>query len=79
MEYKIKFTVNKKDNVRKAFVNDECIAVFGVAGDLKAADILEYVEKGCESNVVCMIAPNYLVREFESVDKVKAYIRGLYV
>lgn len=70
----MKFMINKKTNVRKAFRGDECVAVFGVAADLLGADVLLDVEKGYEQNVVVIHAPDWNITEHDSIDAAKSAI-----
>ena len=74
----MKFTINKKTNVRKAFnENGECVAVFGVAGDLLKASILLKVERGCENNIV-IVHSDFSVTEHTTIENAKDYLNSLY-
>lgn len=72
---KMKFTINKQTNVRKAFIeNGKCVAVFGVAADLLKANILLEVAQGCEQNIVVIQAPDWRITEHSTIEKAKDYI-----
>ena len=73
----MKFTINKTNNVRKAFTDEgKPVAVFGVASDLLKADILLEVKRGCENKIVVIKYPDYSIVDSDTIEQAKAFLKG---
>lgn len=48
----IQFTINKTTNVHKCFIDNRCIACYGIVKDLFMAGLLEDYQKKYENNII---------------------------